>query len=220
MKKILFGLLIVVSFYTNAQPSIAWQKCLGGSGNDFPRRNNQTVTSDGGYILSGNTTSNDGDVSGNQGDNDAWVVKLSNLGIIQWQKCLGGSGNEFAYSVQQTSDGGYILIGVTLSNDGDVSGNHGGQDAWVVKLSSNLGLEELSYDNLVTLYPNPVTNVLNVKIENNFENLNYRLIDVEGKIINQGLINENITSINVEHLSKGIYFIKVSDNTAIKFIKD
>ncbi len=199
---------------------IEWQKCLGGSGGDGTRSIQHT--SDGGYILSGSTTSNDGDVSGHNiiVNYDAWVVKLSSLGVIEWQKCLGGNGEDFGYSIQQTSDGGYIVSGATGSNNGDVSGNHGEGDLWVVKLSSFLGLEKLSYNNLVTLYPNPVTNLLNVKVDNNFENLNYRLIDVEGKIINQGLINENITVINVEHLSKGVYFIKVSDNTAIKFIKE
>ena len=54
--------------------------------------------------------------------------------IIQWQKCLGGSGTEKANSIHQTSDGGYILSGCTYSNDGDVSGNQGLQDFWIVKL--------------------------------------------------------------------------------------
>ena len=53
---------------------------------------------------------------------------------IEWQKCLGGSDDDGAFSVQQTSDGGYIVAGLTGSNNGDVSGNHGGGDVWVVKL--------------------------------------------------------------------------------------
>ena len=54
---------------------------------------------------------------------------------IVWQKCLGGSGDDRAYSIQQTSDGGFIVAGFTWSNDGDVSGNHGQIDYWVAKLS-------------------------------------------------------------------------------------
>ena len=53
---------------------------------------------------------------------------------IEWQKCLGGNDDDWAESVQQTSDGGYIVAGYTESNDGDVSGNHGDYDYWVVKL--------------------------------------------------------------------------------------
>jgi len=119
----------------NASGELEWQKCLGGSGNDFA--NSILHTSDGGYIFAGFTQSNDGDVSGNNGGQDAWIVKLNASGETEWQKCLGGSDNDEALSIQQTSDGGYIFAGFTQSNDGDVSGNHGGQDAWVVKLNAS-----------------------------------------------------------------------------------
>jgi hypothetical protein len=202
----------------NSLGVIQWQKCLGGSLNDVASSIQQTT--DGGYILNGNTLSNDGDVSGNQGGNDAWVVKLNSLGVIQWQKCLGGSLIDGASSIQQTADGGYVLGGLTDSNNGDVSGNHGGVDIWVVKLSSNLGIEEQSYNNFLSLYPNPVVNVLKLKLDTNFENKSYSICNIEGKIVKQGLINYKITDINVEHLSKGVYFIKIAVNKAIKFIKE
>jgi len=116
-----------------AAPSIEWQKCLGGSGGEVAFDIRQT--SDGGYVVAGYTNSNDGDVSGNHGGNDAWVVKLNALGATQWKKCLGGSGGDCAYDIQQTIDRGYIVAGYTESNDGDVSGNHGNDDVWVVKLA-------------------------------------------------------------------------------------
>jgi len=114
---------------------IAWQKCLGGSDYDFAESIRQTV--DGGYVVAGRTFSNDGDVSGNHGDYDYWVVKLDLFGNLVWQKCLGGSQDDEAYSVQQTADGGYVVAGYTKSNDGDVSGNHGESDCWVVKLDTS-----------------------------------------------------------------------------------
>ncbi len=114
--------------------NIQWQKCLGGSLFDYAISIQQTT--DGGYIVAGLTNSTDGDVSGNHGNYDAWVVKLDSVGNIQWQKCLGGSRYDEATSVQQTAEGGYIVAGRTNSNDGDVSGNHGDYDAWVVKLDS------------------------------------------------------------------------------------
>jgi hypothetical protein len=109
---------------------IQWKKCFGGTGNDEAYSTQQT--SDGGYVFVGYSTSNDGDVSGNHG-NDYWLVKTDNAGTIQWQKCYGGGGHDYASSIQQTNDGGYIIAGYSESNDGDVSGNHGGKDYWIVK---------------------------------------------------------------------------------------
>ena len=110
-----------------------WQRCLGGSSSDYV--NSIQATPDGGYIMAGYTYSNDGDVSGNHGSYDVWVVKLDQSGNLQWQKCLGGSSYDYVNSIQATPDGGYIMAGQTNSNDGDVSGNHGYNDVWVVKIS-------------------------------------------------------------------------------------
>jgi hypothetical protein len=122
-----------------AQPSIQWQKCLGGSENDQAACIQQT--SDGGYIVAGYTLSKNGDVFGNHGHFDFWVVKLSNTGVVQWAKTLGGNDDDRAYSICESTDGGYIVVGFTQSNDGDVSVNHGDKDAWVVKLSNTGALE-------------------------------------------------------------------------------
>ncbi len=116
--------------------SIQWKKALGGSNHDWPRDIHQTL--DGGYIVCGYTLSNNYDVSGNHGETDAWVVKLNASGNIEWQKTLGGSADDQALSIQQTSDEGYIVAGRSESSDGDISNNYGGSDFWVIKLS-NLG---------------------------------------------------------------------------------
>jgi hypothetical protein len=114
--------------------AVEWQKTLGGTNDDYFLSIKQTA--DGGYIIAGGTNSNDGDVSGNHGDYDTWIVKLSSSGAIQWQKALGGSGGEEIESIIQTTDEGYIAAGYTESNDNDISGNHGNTDYWVIKLSS------------------------------------------------------------------------------------
>ena len=115
--------------------SIQWQKTIGGAKSDYAYSIQSTA--DGGFVAAGYTYSNNGDVSGNHGDADAWIVKLNSSGAVQWQKSLGGSSEDIARSVQPTADGGYIVAGSTLSNNGDVSGNRGGQDTWIVKLSNN-----------------------------------------------------------------------------------
>lgn len=118
----------------NSLGIITWQKCLGGTGTDFGTSIIQT--SDGGYALTGMTTSADGDVTGYHNLLDVWTVKLDASGNIQWQKCLGGSNDEDSQALIQTPDGGYLVVGYTMSNDGDVTGNHGNSDVWVAKLSS------------------------------------------------------------------------------------
>ncbi|PWA05373.1 T9SS type A sorting domain-containing protein [Flavobacterium psychrotolerans] len=121
----------------DASGTVQWNKVVGGSGDE----NTSTIqqTADGGYIVGGSTTSNNGDVSSNHGSTDGWLVKLDPTGTtIQWQKTYGGTGDDIIYSLQQTIDGGFIVGGSTTSNNGDVSGNHGGSDAWVMKLD-NLG---------------------------------------------------------------------------------
>jgi hypothetical protein len=146
MKNIILILILLFSALNiNAQispPSIQWQKCLGGTLNEIATSIQQTF--DGGYIAAGKTQSNDGDVSGNHGGDDIWVVKIDSSGNIRWQKSLGGSDYEFTSSpIQQTSDGGYIVAGVSESNDGDVTGHHYdyvnniySDDYWVVKLDT------------------------------------------------------------------------------------
>jgi hypothetical protein len=122
--------------FVNAQPSIVWQRNFGGTGTEAARDIIQT--SDGGYLIVGLTTSNDGDVSGNNGGlADIWVLKLNINGLIQWQKCLGGSSYDAAYSVIEISTGGYMIAGSTGSTDGDITFNPYNAPIWVIKLDNN-----------------------------------------------------------------------------------
>jgi len=116
----------------NESGNLVWQKCLGGRQDEYAQDVQQTT--DGGYVVAGSTYSNDYNVSGNHGDWDYWVVKLNESGNLVWQRCLGGSNKEEACSIQQTSDGGYVVAGSTWSVDGNVRGNHGDFDYWIVKL--------------------------------------------------------------------------------------
>ena len=112
------------SFITQ-QPNIEWDVSLNRA-DDFALYIQQT--SDGGYIVAGWTASNDGDISGNHGTYDYWIVKLNSDGSKAWDVVLGGSYNDEAYSIQQTSDGGYIVAGGKISNAGDI-------DYWIIKFS-------------------------------------------------------------------------------------
>lgn len=123
----------------NRTGNIQWQRTLGGSDIDECLAVQQTA--DGGYILAGNSQSN---ISGEKTENskgvfDCWVIKLDQHGNIQWQKTLGGDQYEFCNSVQQTTDGGYIIGCMSNSNiSGDKSENsRGGFDFWLIKLDGS-----------------------------------------------------------------------------------
>ena len=108
---------------------IEWQKSVGGSNNDIAYSIQQTI--EGGYIVAGETWSNDGDVTNNNGSRDIWVVKLNTSGEIEWQKSLGGSNDERGSHIIQTIDGTFIVAGFTYSNDGDITANNGVVDGWL-----------------------------------------------------------------------------------------
>lgn len=122
----------------DATGAVQWQKTIGGNLTEELRSVQQTA--DGGYILGGSSSSA---ISGEKtesslGGRDYWVVKLDAAGTIQWQKVIGGSGNDALNSLQQTADGGYILGGSSSSNiSGDKTENSwGGSDYWMVKLDA------------------------------------------------------------------------------------
>ena len=100
-----------------------WNKTFGGINDDFVYSVQQT--SDGGFVLGGFTGSFGASM------NDAWLVKTDSIGNEQWNKLFGGYNHDYAYSVQQTSDGGYILGGVT-NNYGASYG-----EAWLIKANSS-----------------------------------------------------------------------------------
>jgi hypothetical protein len=99
-----------------------WAATYGGSGMDLATSILQTA--DGGYVVTGGTR------SFGVGDYDFWVMKLDSNGAITWQKTYGGEGYDYATSIQQTADGGYIVAGKTESFGSDNC------DVWVLKLDS------------------------------------------------------------------------------------
>jgi len=108
---------------TDANGNIQWAKTYGGTYDDVAYSVQQT--SDGGYIVAGETR------SFGAGYRDIFLIKTDASGNLQWAKTYGGTSDDLAYSVQQTSDGGYIVAGYTRSFGA------GGRDAFLVKTDAN-----------------------------------------------------------------------------------
>ncbi len=121
---------------TDTLGNIQWQNTIGGNNEDYLTSIHQTY--DGGYFLGGSSNSNiSGDKSeDSNGEYDYWIVKTDTLGNIQWQNTIGGSDTEWLYSIQQTTDAGYIIGGYSLSDStGDKLENSiGVYDYWLVKI--------------------------------------------------------------------------------------
>ena len=120
--------------------NIEWQQCYGGSGHDGIIA---LLELENGYIFSAYGSSGDGDLTGSgwHGESDVWVVRTDFEGNIIWQKCYGGSNYELAGNIYQLDDDGFILMGNTKSQNGDVVGNHSmdefNHDIWVIKINQS-----------------------------------------------------------------------------------
>ena len=108
---------------TEANGTADWDKTFGGTSREVA--NSVQQTTDGGYILAGLTTSY------GAGDSDFWLVKTDANGTADWDKTFGGARSDWAESVQQTADGGFILAGLTTSYGA------GDSDFWLVKTDAN-----------------------------------------------------------------------------------
>jgi hypothetical protein len=127
---------------TNNVGTIQWQNTIGGDSVDYLYSIRQT--SDHGYIVGGSSTSHiSGDKTENSfGGSDYWVIRLDSVGNINWQKQLGGTLNDIARSITQTTDGGYLVGGDAYSG---TSGNktessRGFNDNWLVKINHEIGV--------------------------------------------------------------------------------
>jgi hypothetical protein len=108
---------------TNANGDIIWAKTYGGTNED--RASSVQRTSDGGYIVAGATW------SFGEGSSDIFLIKTDANGNVQWAKTYGGTSWDEASSVQQTSDGGYIVAGQTWSF------GEGGRDIFLIKTDAD-----------------------------------------------------------------------------------
>ncbi len=112
---------------------LIYSKTFGGSQDE--KAGGAVATPDGGIIVVSTTLSNDGDVVADHPDSEIWITRLDAQGNQLWSKTIGGSLDDYGYSVAATLDGNYIIAGYSASSDGDVPSNRGMHDFFVAKIT-------------------------------------------------------------------------------------
>ncbi|HMC98240.1 MAG TPA: T9SS type A sorting domain-containing protein [Flavobacteriales bacterium] len=189
--------------------NITWQRALGGSASDHAQAIQQTT--DGGYVVAGSAGTNSGDVTGNHGGSDVWVVKLDDMGNITWQKAMGGTSDEEANAVRRTADGGYVVAGRTNSGDGEVTGYHDNMDAWVVKLATHAGKNGVEEPVMGSFHvgPNPSPGLIRIRSALPLQNAQLTLTDALGREVLRENMRGTSTTLDLTSWPRGLYLLAI-----------
>jgi hypothetical protein len=134
----------------SSENTLEWQNTYGGSEDDKASAVIQTL--DSGFLVLGHSKSSDLEVSANAGSKDFWLLKLSNEGVVIWEKSFGFSGADYGTNLLAASDGGYLITGVLDVSASNGQGNsksgairHAGGDYWVIKTDPTGNLQWSSF---------------------------------------------------------------------------
>ena len=202
-----------IIFLIDDQGEMAWSNSLGGTGWD--RVKSVVKANDSGYYFAGYSNSNDGEVGGNNGDNDFWIGKLNEDGELIWEDNFGGSLYEVTQSIVQSSGGHILVTGQAHSSDIDVSTNNGESDLWLICLANNwpVGIDAINSNKDLLIYPNPVEDELNIFIGSVFEPVEISILDVQGKKVQDSIVHGPQMFVDVKDLESGVYWVRLFSET-------
>jgi hypothetical protein len=115
---------------------LLWERNFGGG--EFDAAQGVSQTADGGYVVTGNSRSTNGDTQGNNGENDLWILKTDENGQLQWQDTFGGSGLDFGFNTIQLPNRDLLVVGETGSTDFGNLVSRGNTDAVILRINSGL----------------------------------------------------------------------------------
>jgi hypothetical protein len=205
--------------------NIVWQKVFGGSGYEAGYKIYKT--DDNGFIVAGNTYSNNGDVWGNHSISehysDIWMFKINSDGELQWQQCFGGEGREgIVYGVLRNSDNNFVIAGVTNYGPSyDVGctpygGNIVDRDFWVFEILLNDTVNAINTPanaRGIRVYPNPATSEtwLQLPEGTNNSSLPMQLFSAKGILVYSTTVRGRFHKIETINLPAGLYLVRLWD---------
>jgi hypothetical protein len=199
---------------------------LGGS--DYESAGDLFQTEDEGFVIFGETKSNNGDVSGNHsypnwGWSDIWMVKLSSEGVLEWQQCYGSYGDDKVYGgVIQKSDYNWVIAGSADYNSDDVNCNLHGEyveDYWVFEIKdTSVNTINDNFDVFgIEMYPNPADTWVIFEynlpaLENEWEII---ISDITGKPLERIKIfgSKSKKALDIHKYPAGVYFYTLSSGS-------
>ncbi|MGC1515842.1 MAG: hypothetical protein WA810_09735 [Maribacter sp.] len=116
----------------DAGGNLLWERTYGGARFDLAQAVVQSK--DGGFLMTGNSKSEDLDTTGNVGENDIWIIKTNQVGDLVWQQSYGGTGIDFGFDLVETHDGGIMVVGETASTDFSSLVSKGKTDMVILKI--------------------------------------------------------------------------------------
>lgn len=158
----------------------------------------------------GATNSTDGNVSEPKGATDGWVLSVNEQLGLNWQKTLGGSDHEVINGGSIDNEGNLILVGYSRSMDGDLTGNMGEEDLWVLKLDlDGVSVPELLVASWTNLFPNPANDQISISWNGPASNL--AIHDILGKLIhsNNDLSGRKQIELRIGAWPEGVYTIRL-----------
>lgn len=211
--------------------NILWDKRFGGSGDDFKVNERVTQTLDGGYLISGASTSN---MSGDKTeDNNAinqyktWIVKTDSIGNKVWDKTIFTNGSDIDGLAIETTFGCYVIANACGADSGGykTQDGWGSGDYWFAKFCDTT-LQVRSIIKEFALFPNPATTQLTIQsssIKTN-ESTTISIINVLGEMVmQQKVLWKGEATLDVKNLAQGIYLLRMEnekEKLAVRFVKE
>lgn len=201
-----------------------WVKTAGGASGDDGARMIAPLA-EGGSVLTGSTKSNDLDFNGmNKGASDCFIMKLTSDGTRRWIRTFGGSSVDDPNTILPTDDGGFVVVGITQSNDHTFAGMaKGNDDMFIIKLDSNGNTQSTSsVRNIknsvraITIFPNPVVVSSTVRFEVDQPSpLRIEIVNTLGEVIRVLCdahvgVGTHFETLNTEGLTSGAYLLRIT----------
>jgi len=203
--------IYVIKITVNGE--LIWDRSFGGTGPD----NSYSIiqTNDNNYVIVGSTES-----FGAEGI-DVYLIKINSDGDTIWTRTFGGASDDWASSIQETVDGGYIILGYTHSFGGN-------KDVYLIKTDENgqvLGMDDClsPINNRISVFPNPTNGQTNIHISKQFgQTKTLEIFDIIGQL--KLTKTDSFSDIDISSLTSGLYFIVLTntdnERQTMKIIKN